>query len=300
MTMSTNATEFDTRELEYSVFRWRTISNLFLNVAITVITLLALIPLGAVLYMLVVKGGSHLSSASFLELPPTALGKGGGFGNAIVGTLVMVGIASLISVPTGILGAIFLAEIAPASRLARTMRFLVRLMTGFPSVLAGVFAYGAVVMLFGGFSAYAGGVALAILMVPTVMLTAEEAIRMVPARMKDAAMAMGTTQSQMVRSVLFPTAFPSMMTGVMLAVARASGETAPLIFTALFSNYWIVRRSETQLNEPTASLAVLIYNFSASAFENQQNVAWAAALVLVLFVLVFNLLGQSFSAKPVK
>jgi len=295
-----NTTHDDTRELEFSLLRKRTFVNLTLNVLVTAVTLLAVVPLGAVLYMLVVKGGSHLSSVSFTELPPTALDKGGGFGNAIAGTLVMVGIASLISVPTGILGAIFLAEIAPGSRLAKTMRFLVRLMTGFPSVLAGVFAYGAVVMLFGGFSAYAGGVALAILMVPTVMLTAEEAIRMVPAKMKDAAMAMGTTQSQMVRSVLFPTAFPSMMTGVMLAVARASGETAPLIFTALFSNYWIVRDSEQQLDEPTASLAVLIYNFSASAFENQQNVAWAAALVLVLFVLVFNLLGQGFSTKQPK
>ena len=298
--MNTETLAADDRDLELSLYRRRTLVNNLLNGFVTVVTLLAVVPLAAVLYMLVVRGGSNLSAMSFTELPPTALQKGGGFGNAIVGTLVMVGIASLISVPVGILGAIFLAEISPASRLARLMRFMVKLMIGFPSVLAGVFAYSAVVMLLGGFSAWAGGIALAILMVPTVLLTAEEAIRMVPSKMKDAAMAMGTTQSQMVRSVLFPAAFPSILTGVMLSVARACGETAPLIFTALFSNYWIVQQGELDLNEPTASLAVLIYNFSGSAFENQQNMAWSAALVLVGIVLIFNLLGQVFSTKRAK
>jgi phosphate transport system permease protein len=220
---------------------------------------------------------------------------GGGFGNAIAGTLVMVGIAALISVPFGILAAVFLAEVAPQSKLAQVVRMCAKLLTGFPSILAGVFAYGAVVLIAGGFSAFAGGMALSILMLPTVMLTAEEAIRMVPSKIREAAVGMGATQVQTVSMVLLPTAFPGILTGVMLAVARAAGETAPLLFTALFSNYWLGEGGHIDLMQPTASLAVLIYNFSSMPFDNQVELAWAAALVLVLMVLVVNLVGQSLS-----
>ena len=194
---------------------------------------------------------------------------------------------------------VFLAEVKPESHLAKIVRMAAKLMTGFPSILAGVFAYGAIVLLTGGFSALAGGVALSILMLPTVMLTAEEAIRMVPSKMREAAIGMGATQFQTVRMVLLPTAFPGILTGIMLAVARAAGETAPLLFTALFSNYWINGGGHIELMQPTASLAVLIYNFSASPFDNQVELAWAAALVLVLLVLVLNLIGQSLSRKKI-
>jgi phosphate transport system permease protein len=132
-------------------------------------------------------------------------------------------------------------------------------------------------------------------MLPTVMLTAEEAIRMVPSKMREAAVGMGATQTQTVWRVLLPTALPGMLTGVMLAVARASGETAPLLFTALFSNYWITSGGQAELMQPTASLAVLIYNFSGMPFENQVEMAWAASLVLVLLVLTVNLVGQALS-----
>jgi phosphate transport system permease protein len=141
--------------------------------------------------------------------------------------------------------------------------------------------------------------ALALLMLPTVMLTAEEAMKMVPTRMKEAAIGMGCTRSQMVWRVVLPTALPGMLTGVMLAVARASGETAPLLFTALFSNFWIIQDGKPELMAPTASLAVLIYNFSGMPFENQIEMAWAAALVLVLLVLAINILGQVFSRRRV-
>jgi phosphate transport system permease protein len=157
-----------------------------------------------------------------------------------------------------------------------------------------------VVMMFRTYSAPAGGIALAVLMLPIVMLTAEEAMRMVPLRMKEAAIGMGCTQSQVVWKVILPTAFPGILTGVMLAVARAAGETAPLLFTALFSNYWIVQEGQLQLLEPTASLAVLIYNFSGSPFDNQIEMAWAAALVLVLLVLTVNITAQIFSRKQIK
>ncbi|HEY5869945.1 MAG TPA: ABC transporter permease subunit, partial [Candidatus Tectomicrobia bacterium] len=155
------------------------------------------------------------------------------------------------------------------------------------------------VLLTGTYSAPAGGLALALLMLPTVMLTAEEAMKMVPARMKEAAIGMGCTRSQMVWRVILPTALPGMLTGVMLAVARASGETAPLLFTALFSNFWIVQDGSPAVMAPTASLAVLIYNFSGMPFENQIEMAWAAALVLVLLVLAINIAGQLLSRRRV-
>ena len=212
----------------------------------------------------------------------------------------MVGIAALISVPFGILSAVYLAEVGPDTKLASCVRMCAKVLTGFPSILAGVFAYGAVVLITGGFSAVAGGIALSILMLPTVMLTAEEAIRMVPSKIREAAIGMGATQLQTVWTVLLPTAFPGILTGIMLAVARAAGETAPLLFTALFSNYWLTGGKFLDLMQPTASLAVLIYNFSAMPFENQIELAWAAALVLVLMVLVVNLVGQSLSGKSMR
>jgi phosphate transport system permease protein len=175
------------------------------------------------------------------------------------------------------------------------VRFAAKVLTGMPSVLAGVFAYAAVVLTMGGFSAPAGGVALAVLMLPTVLLTAEEAIRMVPVKMKEAAIGMGATDAQLLTRIVLPTAMPGILTGVMLAVARAAGETAPLLFTALFSNYWLVDAHGANLMRPTASLAVLIYNFSAMPFPNQLELAWAASLVLVVMVLAFNIVGQVLS-----
>jgi phosphate transport system permease protein len=146
----------------------------------------------------------------------------------------------------------------------------------------------------------AGAVALSVLMLPTIILTSEDAIRMVPSRMKQAAIGMGATPTQVVWMVELPTAIPGILTGVMLAVARAAGETAPLIFTALFSNYWMWSHGQAHLMQPTASLAVLIYNFAGQPFPNQIALAWAAALVLVLMVLGANLIGQSLSARQVQ
>ncbi|WP_223291872.1 phosphate ABC transporter permease PstA [Defluviicoccus vanus] len=252
-----------------------------------IVALIASVPLFSVLYMLIVKGGARLSTELFTELPPAGFEMGGGFGNAILGTLVMVGLASLVSIPIGILAAIYLAELSPMSKVASTTRFLAKVLTGFPSILAGVFVYAAVVLAMGSYSAIAGGISLAVLMLPTVILTAEEAMKMVPRKMKDAALGMGCTRTQMIWKVVLPTGLPGILTGVMLAVARVAGESAPLLFTALFSNYWL-----NSVREPTASLSILIYNFSSMPFENQIELAWAASLVLVLIVLVFNILSR--------
>jgi phosphate transport system permease protein len=212
----------------------------------------------------------------------------------------MIAIAMIISVPLGVLTAIYLAQTKSGSRLAHTVRFAAKILTGFPSILAGVFAYGTVVLLTGGFSAIAGGVAISILMLPTIMLTAEDAIRMVPSKMKEAAIGMGATSTQTVWMVLLPAALPGILTGIMLAVARGVGETAPLLFTALFSNYWPIQGGRLDLMQPTASLAVLIYNFAGMPFQNQLDLAWAAALVLVLMVLTTNIIGQSLSRRQIQ
>jgi phosphate transport system permease protein len=278
--------------LERTSFEPRALKSLLLTAGAWGAAILAGIPLVSVLYMLVLRGGARLGWEVMVALPPAGFEMGGGFGNAIAGTLVMVGIAALVSVPVGVLAAVFLAELGPDSRLAQLTRFATKTLTGMPSILAGVFAYAVVVLMTGTYSAPAGGIALAVLMVPTVVLTAEEAIRAVPKITRDAAYGMGCTRSQVIWKVLLPTGMPGILTGVMLAVARAAGETAPLLFTALFSSYWLVEGGRPRLMRPTASLAVLIYNFSGMPFENQIELAWAASLVLVLMVLIINVLSR--------
>lgn len=290
--------------LEKSIYTPRAAFSAFLSLLTGGMTLLATLPLISVLAMLIWRGGKRISLELFTELPPSAYSLGGGIGNAIVGTLVVVGIASVISIPFGILTAVYLAEIGPTTKTASAVRFCAKLLTGFPSILAGVFAYAVVVITTGGFSAPAGGVALAVLMLPTIILTSEEALRMVPAKMREAAIGMGCNATQLTWRVLLPTAIPGILTGVMLAIARAAGETAPLIFTAFFSNDWLVHYFDdayhVELMEPTASLAVLIYNFSGLPYDNHIELAWAASLVLVLIVLIFNLIGQAISRRAIK
>lgn len=288
----------DTR-LERSPFERRALTSLLLTTGVWTAAVIAGIPLISVLWMLIVRGGARLSLSLFTELPPAGFEMGGGFGNAIVGTVVMVGIAAIISIPIGVMSAVFLAELGPNSRLAQAARFATKTLTGLPSILAGVFAYAVVVLLTGTYSAPAGGLALAVLMLPTVVLTAEEAIRAVPRITRDAAFGMGCTRTQVVWKVLLPTATPGILTGVMLAVARAAGETAPLLFTALFSSYWLFEGGQPRLMQPTASLAVLIYNFAGMPFENQIELAWAASLVLVLMVLVINVTSRLIGRRRV-
>ena len=287
--------DIDLGKLETSLRSPRTLMSAVLSMIAVGASLVACAPLISVIAMLVYRGGRRLSWEALTANPPAAFGSGGGFGNAILGTLTMVGIAAVLSVPAGILAASYLALVGPETKLASAVRFAAKVLTGLPSVLAGVFAYAVVVLATGRFSAPAGGLALAVLMLPTVILTAEEAIRMVPARMKEAALGMGVTETQLLLKIVLPTAMPGILTGVMLAVARAAGETAPLLFTALFSSYSLFDRGRLNLMGPTASLAVLIYNFSAMPFQNMVELAWAASLVLVIIVLGFNIAGQFLS-----
>jgi phosphate transport system permease protein len=272
----------------------RTVGNSVLTGLAVVLSLVAMFPLFSVLYMLLVKGAALLSPSLFTELTPGAGMDGGGISNAIVGTLVVVVVATALALPLGFMGAVYLAEYGGESRLATVVRFSAKVLTGLPSILAGVFAYATVVVTTGSFSALAGGAAMAILMVPTVMLTSESALRAVPSKMKMAAFGMGATRAQTVLRIVIPTAIPGILTGVMLALARAMGETAPLLFTALFSDYMF----EGKLAQPIASLSVLIYNFAGSPFEHQVALAWAASLVLVSIVLVLNVIAQIATRRP--
>ena len=283
-------------DLKKSLRRPRSLFSFVLTAITTALTLGALMPLFSVVYMLVVRGLGRLSLSS---LTMTNGQLDGAFGNAIAGTVLIVVLAALIAVPIGVIAAVFLAEIGPESKLASAVRFGAKTLSGFPSILAGVVTYGAIVMVI-GISAIAGAVALSILMLPTIILTSEEAIRMVPARIREAAIGMGATSTQTILRVMLPTALPGILTGIMLAVARAAGETAPLLFTARFNNDWPIGGDGVGLTEPTASLAVFIYNYSKMPTQAQREFAWGAALVLVALVLVTNLVGQSLSKRTTR
>jgi phosphate transport system permease protein len=287
------AAEVDLRQLERSLRRPRTLLSFCLSWICGGMTLLAAVPLFSVLIMLIWRGGSQFSLHLFTELPPAAGMSGGGIGNAIVGTLLVVLIAALISIPVGVFAGVYVAEIDPDSRVTDLVRFCAKLLTGLPSILAGVFAYTSVVLLTGRFSPLAGGVALALLMLPIILLTTEEALRAVGSEVRQAAIGMGATPTQLIWHICLPTALPGISTGIMLALSRAAGETAPLLFTMTFSDYWLSR----SFLEPTASLAVLIFNFSKSPFDNQKAFAWAASLILVLIALCLNLGGQALSRR---
>jgi phosphate transport system permease protein len=283
-------------DLEKRLRSPRTLVSAVLSVVTGIMAVAAMVPLFSVLIMLIWRGGQRLSLELFTQVAPAPGMEGGGIGNALVGTLVMVAIASAIAVPFGILVAVYLSEFGPETIVASAVRFSIKVLSGLPSVLAGLFAYAAVVLATGTYSAPAGGVALAILMLPTVLLTAEQALKMVPQRMRDAAIGMGATRTQVVWQVVLPTATPGVLTGVMLAVARAAGETAPLLFTAMYSAYWLTPNPM----EPTASLAVLIFNFSSQPFRNRIEIAWAASLVLVIFVMLLNVAAQMWTARSAK
>lgn len=298
------ADEFDPASLDRSLRKPRTLFSSTMSLLAAVATVVALLPLFSVLYMLFERGAATLSLATLSGLPPAAMTVGGGFGNAIAGTFLIVVIATVLSVPVGILGAIYIAEFGPETRTAAVVLFVAEALIGLPSIIAGVFAFATLVVTTGRFSAPAAGTALALLMLPTILLTAEEAIKSVPLNMREAAIAMGATPTQVVTQISLPTAAPGIVTGVMLAIARAAGETAPLLFTSLFSNFWasqtyphFLPKTLGELMKPTASLAVMIYDFSGSPFENQIQLAWTAAAVLVIIVLVTNVVGQVFARR---
>ncbi len=284
----------------------RTLFSTLMNVLVFTCVALALLPLLAVLFYVLAQGFSSLNVAALTQLPPPPGVPGGGFANAIIGTLVMVGIGALISIPFGVLAAIYLSEFSTdkvGSQIADWTRFATNVLSGVPSIIVGVFAYGIIVLdpfgllRYKGYSAWAGGFALAILMLPIIVRTTDEALKLVPSELRQASVGLGATQFETVTRVVLPTAIPAILTGVTLAIARAAGETAPLLFTALFTQFW--PNWSGGLKGPTASLAVLVYNFATAPYKHQQELAWAASLILVLMVLLTSVIARVATARKV-
>jgi len=269
-----------------------------LTVLALVLSAIALLPLLSILLKIVIEGVPHLKWEVLTSLPaPVGMeGVPNGFANAILGTFLMVGIGSVLSIPIGVLAAIYLSEFGKKTAIANTVRFVVTILSGVPSIVVGVFAYGVIVLTdfwgYRGFSALAGGFALAVIMLPIVILTTEEALKLVPMPQRLASSALGANHIQTTFKIVVAAALPGITTGVLLAVARAAGETAPLIFTALFTQDW-----PKGLLNPTPSLSVMIYNYASSAFVEQNNLAWSASLILIGMVLLINSLSRLATRK---
>ena len=267
--------------------RW----NQLLTLLAGLFTGLAVLPLVVVIIYVLIKGGSLISFQLLTELPPPPGLDGGGIGNAILGTLLVTTIAALIAVPAGVGSGVYLAEFASGGWFARFVRFGTNVLAGVPSIICGVFVYGLIVstrLFFNqSYSALAGGIALAVLMLPTVIKTTDEALKLVPQELRWGAMGVGASKVVTISRVTLPAAFSSIATGVVLAIARAAGETAPLIFTALFSPFW-----PDGLFNPIASMSVLIYNFAIMPYDAQIALAWASSFVLVVMILLANLLAR--------
>ncbi|WAL59605.1 phosphate ABC transporter permease PstA [Thermocoleostomius sinensis] len=278
--------------------RSKTSSKSIFNTAMTTIagffTFLILAPLAAVLFDVARQGLPRLRPEIFTELPPPPGLSDGGFGHAIIGTLMTLAVAIALSAPIGILAAIYLSEFGRGSKVSYWVRFSANVLTGVPAILAGLFAYSLVVGTTGSFSAFAGGVSLAVIMLPIVMRTAEEGLLLIPREVRQAAVGLGATRFQTAVGIVLPTALPAIATAVTLAVARAAGEAAPLLFTALNNNFW-----STDLFRPIATLPVLIYFFSIIPFRAQQELAWAAALVLLSIVLIISVIARLLARKQV-
>lgn len=267
----------------------RSVFNGGMTVLAFLLTGLAILPLLAILLEILRQGLPNLKWETFVSLPAPQGVKDipNGFGNAIIGTLMMVGIACLFSIPIGVMTGIFLSEFGKGTAIANFVRFITTILTGVPSIIAGVFAYGVIVLTFKGFSAVAGGFALAVIMLPVVALTTEEALKLIPTPQRLASAALGASRFQTTFRIVVTAAIPAITTGILLAVARAAGETAPLLFTALFSQVW-----PEGLFNPTPALSVLIYNYATSPFIEQNQMAWTAAVVLVGLVLCVSAISR--------
>jgi phosphate transport system permease protein len=251
-----------------------------------VAVLLALVPLALILFYVIKAGIGSLNLDFFLHMPKPVGEVGGGMANAIVGTLILIGLASLLAVPVGCIAGVHLAEY-PGTRFSSAVRFAADVLNGVPSIVIGIFAYGLVVLPVRHFSAIAGGVALAFLMVPIVLRTTEELLRLVPPGMREGALALGATRSRAVFSVILPAALPGILTGILVAVARVAGETAPLLFTALSNTYW-----STNITQPIASLTVQVYTYALSPYDDLHRQAWAGAFLLVMIILALSIIAR--------
>jgi len=274
---------------------FRKYKNLMMLTVFIGATIIALIPLFGVLGYVVKNGLSALNLQFFVNLPKAMGLPGGGMANAIAGTLIMVLIASALGIPIGILAAIYLTEYDRHSWLSTAVRFATDVLTGIPSIIVGIVIYTAVVLRMGNFSALAGGLSLAVIMIPLIIRSTEEMLKLVSHSIREAGFALGISKAKTILKIVLPTAAKGIITGAMLAVARVAGETAPLLFTALGNQYW-----SRSLNEPTASLPVQIFQYATSPYKEWHQLAWAGSLVLILMVITLNLVARyAFRSKSI-
>ncbi len=257
-------------------------------------TILVVAPLVAIFGYLLYKGAASLNWAFFTQTPKPIGEAGGGMANAIVGSGVILALASLLGVPIGIAAGIFLAEFGRGSKLANAVRFTADVLNGVPSIVMGIAIYSLIVLPQKHFSALSGGVALGVMMIPTITRTTEEMLLLVPNAVREAALGLGVPNWRSVLSITLRTASPGVITGCMLAFARVAGETAPLLFTAFGNNFWSVN-----LNEPIAALPLQIYVYAISPYDDWHRLAWAGALVLILLIVLAVALVRLAAARGV-
>jgi phosphate transport system permease protein len=268
----------------------RFVSAVFV-IACGLAVLLALVPLALVLVFVVSQGVQALNIDFFTQMPRPVGEAGGGMLNALVGTLVLTGLAATIAIPIGVISGVYMSEYK-GTRLATTTRFAADTLNGVPSIVIGIFAYAVAVLPFRQFSAMAGGLALGMMMIPIIARTTEELLLLVPGALREGALALGATRARAVFTVILPAALPGIITGVLLALARIAGETAPLLFTAFNNRFF-----STDLRQPIASMTVQIFTYAISPYEDWHRQAWAGALVLVTFVLVCSLVTRVVTAR---
>ena len=265
---------------------WRRVkSSIFVGFCVFSV-LIALVPLAFILFFVLSEGLQALNLDFFIRMPKPVGEPGGGMGNAIVGTLMVTGLGSIFAIPIGILSGVYTAEYA-GSRLAAAVRFAADTLNGVPSIVIGVFVYAIAVLPVKQFSALAGGLALGIMMIPIIARTTEELLLLVPGTIREGALALGATRARAVFTVVLPAALPGIITGVVLALARIAGETAPLLFTS-FNNRFFT----TTLTQPIASLTVMVFTYAIAPYADWHRQAWAGALVLVSIVLLCSLAAR--------
>lgn len=258
-------------------------------------TFLALFPLISIIGYIIFKGYGALNWDFFTKLPTPVGEPGGGVANAIAGTFILIGIASIVGIPVGIMSAVFLNEYSRKGIFSSVVRFVVDIMLGIPSIVIGIFAYLVFVRPFGGFSALSGGLALGVMMIPIVTRATEEILRLVPDSIREGAYALGISKAKTIVRIVIPYAMKGIVTGIMLGVARVAGETAPLLLTAFGNHFW-----NKKLTEPIASLPEQIFEYAKSPYDDWIQKAWGAALVLILIVLILNILARLLTRRRFK
>jgi len=273
---------------------WRSVMNYLVSGLSILATICVIVPLLVILFYLIYKGASSLNLAFFTHIPAPVGEAGGGMANSIVGSGIILVLASLMGIPIGIAAGVYLAEFGRGRALATAIRFTADVLNGVPSIVMGIAIYSLIVVQQKHFSALAGGVALAIMMVPTITRTTEEMLATVPHAIREAALGLGVPKWRTVLSVSLRTASPGIITGCMLAFARVAGETAPLLFTAFGNQFWSFR-----LNEPIAALPLQIYVYALSPYDEWHRLAWAGSLVLIVLIMVSVTLVRIFANRGV-